>query len=70
LLPARPPGLHLLLEEAARAAAASGAGAPGAQGSGPAGRALLPPEVAGLARSRDRTKLADAARRLARLTAR
>jgi hypothetical protein len=70
LLPARPPGLHLLLEEAARAAAASGAGAPGAQGAGPAGHALLPPEVAGLARSRDRTKLADAARRLARLTAR
>ena len=57
LLPARPPGLHLLLEEATRAAAASGA-------------ALLPPEIADLARSRDRTKLADAAGRLTRLTAR
>ena len=51
-----------LREEATRAAAASGAAA--------SGHALLPPEIADLARSRDRTKLADAARRLARLTTR
>ena len=70
LLPARPPGLHLLLEEAARAAATSGVAAPSANGAGPSRYASLPPEIADLARSRDRTKLAGAARRLTRLTAR
>jgi hypothetical protein len=56
LLPGRPPGLHLLLELAARCVAAvPGAALP-----------ALPAPVADLARSRGRSKLAEAARRLAR----
>jgi hypothetical protein len=60
LLPARPPGLHLLLELAARSCAATaGSALPGLPG--------LPAPIADLATSRDRTKLSEAARRLARL---
>ena len=59
LLPAGPPGLHLLLELAARCVTAI------------AGPVLppLPVAIADLAASRDRTKLGEAARRLARLVA-
>jgi hypothetical protein len=70
LLPSRPPGLHLLLEQATRAAAASGSAALGAKSAAPSGQALLPSAIADLARSRDRTKLAEAARRLALLASR
>jgi hypothetical protein len=57
LLSARPPGLHLLLELAARCITAT------------AGSALrgLPAPIADLATSRYRTKLGEAARRLTRL---
>jgi hypothetical protein len=54
LLPAKPAGLHLLLELAAQAGAASG-------------MPEVPAPVAGLACGRENTKLAAAARRLARL---
>jgi hypothetical protein len=60
LLPAGPPGLHLLLELAARCfATTAGSALPGLPG--------LPVPIADLASSRDRTKLGEAARRLARL---
>jgi hypothetical protein len=58
VLPARPAGLHLFLETAARAMATTDA----------AGAVTVPPAIAGLAGSGDRTKLAEAARRLIRLT--
>ena len=62
LLPAGPPGLHLLLELAARClAATAGPAGPGSPG--------VPAPIAGLAMSRDRTKLGEAARRLTRLAA-
>ena len=54
LLPAKPPGLHLLLELAARASTI-------------AGTPDLPAPVAALARSKGISKLAEAARRLTRL---
>jgi len=54
LLPAKPAGLHLLLELAAQAGAASRM--PG-----------VPAAVAELARGRENTKLAEAARRVIRL---
>jgi hypothetical protein len=54
LLPAKPAGLHLLLELAATAGAASGL-------------PEMPAPVAELARGREDTKLAEAARRLTRL---
>ncbi len=57
LLPVRPPGLHLLLELAARCRTAIPA----------AVLPALPAPIAKLAASRDRTKLGEAARRLARL---
>lgn len=58
LLPARPPGLHLLLELAARCrTATAGSALPG-----------LPAPIVGLATTNDRTRLGEAARRLARLT--
>jgi hypothetical protein len=60
LLPARPPGLHLLLELATRCLAATA-------GSTPPGMPGLPVPIADLATSRDRTSLGEAARRLARL---
>lgn len=56
--PPGPPGLHLLLETAARAMTT--APDPGA--------IAVPPAIAALAASRDRTKLADSARHLTRLT--
>jgi hypothetical protein len=67
LLPSKPTGLHLLLELAGRAVATS------ATASGRAGTAAahappaIPPALAELAGSRERTKLAEAARRLAQL---
>jgi hypothetical protein len=81
LLPAKPAGLHLFLETAARALTnagppAGGFATPGAAGpaatgaAGPfatAGAIPVPPAIAALAASRDRTKLAEAARRLVRL---
>jgi hypothetical protein len=54
LLPAKPAGLHLLLELAAQASAVSG-------------MPELPAPVAALARSKGTSKLAEAARRLTRL---
>lgn len=57
--PDRPPGLHLLLELAATAGAMAGA---------MAGTAPLPAALADLARGKGRTKLAEAARRLAALS--
>lgn len=60
LLPARPPGLHLLLELATRCFAATA-------GSAHPGLPALPVPIADLATSRDRSKLGEAARRLARL---
>ena len=54
LLPAKPPGLHLLLELAARASTITGI-------------PELPAPVAALARSKGTSKLAEAARRLTRL---
>jgi hypothetical protein len=60
LLPARPPGLHLLLELAARCCTATA-------GSALPGSPELPVPIRNLATSRDRTKLGEAARRLARL---
>lgn len=60
LLSSGRPGLHLLLELAARClTATAGSALPGVPG--------LPVAIADLAGSRDRTKLAEAARRLARL---
>ncbi|MGH3155644.1 MAG: hypothetical protein ACRDNF_03565 [Streptosporangiaceae bacterium] len=60
LLSARPPGLHLLLELAARCCTATaGSMRPGLPG--------LPVPIGDLATSRDRTKLGEAARRLAHL---
>jgi len=53
-LPAKPAGLHLLLELAAQASTVSG-------------MPELPAPVAALARSKGTSKLAEAARRLARL---
>jgi hypothetical protein len=62
LLRTGPAGLHLLLELATRCiTATAGSAHPGLPG--------LPVPIADLARSRDRTKLAEAARRLARLVA-
>ncbi len=65
LLPSKPTGLHLLLELAGRAVATSASGRAGpaaAQAS-----AAMPPALAELAGSRERTKLAESARRLAQL---
>jgi hypothetical protein len=62
LLAAGPPGLHLLLELAARCCTQ-------APGSALAGLPGLPVPIADLAASRDRTKLGEAARRLVRLVA-
>jgi hypothetical protein len=63
LLSVRPPGLHLLLELAARCSAATaGSALPGLPG-----WPGLPVPIADLAASRDPTKVGEAARRLARL---
>jgi hypothetical protein len=85
LLPAKPAGLHLFLETAARALATAGPppgppspagpppGAPSTAGNSPGapstagkppGSIAVPPAIADLAGSRDRSKLAEAARRL------
>jgi hypothetical protein len=69
LLPAKPTNLHLLLEESARAAAAGLAQSAitPAAGSGPTATAI-PPAIAALAASTARTKLAEAARLLTRVS--
>ena len=66
LLPSKPTGLHLLLELAGRAVATAPASGRAGTGTAQAPPAI-PPAVAELAGSRERTKLAEAARRLARL---
>ena len=66
LLPSKPTGLHLLLELAGRAVATS-ATASGRAGTAAQAPPAIPPALAELAGSRERTKLAEGARRLALL---